>query len=403
MSTRRGLRHIACGACVLSLAFLLGFIGAEARGSEKTGGAGGAGDTSGSGDGSQQTKSNKSGKGGDQSQKDGSGPSGNPSNAPFESQMLAYGAVDKIAHEIVNHVCQNVQDDTANRKVRVVLYDPNTFTSIQSYGAFEANLQVLTAAYENVRLELGGTKTASVGPLDVASLILQYAAASTTETAGGITISDSAIRMSIAHYLTSGIASTDCAQDDNHKVDVTLYYPAVVLQTAAISEARKALGKELDDLFALRGRVAAKLKPDHSDPKDEINQHFQAVTKAHDDFMASLRNVDSTTGVAGIVPVLQGYALHTVLDASDSYIVYEEAVAGGGTQRNRKNLFTNVFWGDIISYSGGVIINFALLNGKDSSIVLASTLRYRTPFTRIKNPKHSSGDNHGDNLDSIDQ
>jgi hypothetical protein len=73
-------------------------------------------------------------------------PSASPSStAAIESQMLAFGAVDKIAGALAAKV-QSFAGDNAP----IVIYDQTAFATLQSYQAFAANVKVLVGAYQTL-------------------------------------------------------------------------------------------------------------------------------------------------------------------------------------------------------------------------------------------------------------
>jgi hypothetical protein len=401
MRNRSGMT--LCVSLVLGF-FLVGPVWSQgpSGGGGKGGGKGGGGTPD---DGGQTPgKGGGKDKGGNQSKdKDaGNGASQNSSNGPFESQMLAYGAVDAIAKEFVNAACDKLKDAQGSEvTAQIVLYDPTTFANVPNYAAFATNLSMLKDQYNAILKKLSG----GVGPaspiLDVASLILQYSAASTTETGSSITISDSAIRMSLAHYFTA-IKGTRCADD---KVKIQFNYPAIASQVAAMEAARKNTIADLEGLLQLKLSVQEELPKAIAAKRitadDEVAKRIPELNKLYDQFITSLSTPDSNTGVAPIVGILQGRAIFELSGKGKSYIVYEEAIAGGGTQKVKKNLFTNVIWGDLISYSGGSIINLAMVNGATSEVLLANTVRMRTGFTRISKPTDDSSSKEGDNLSSL--
>ena len=49
----------------------------------------------------------------------------------------------------------------------------------------------------------------------------------------------------------------------------------------------------------------------------------------------------------------------------------------------RRNLFTSLFWGDLLSYSGGAVVTYLLFNSAHE-IVASDTLRYMTGFSKFK-------------------
>jgi len=334
------------------------------------------------------------GKGGGQSGKGaGSGSGQGSSSTPFESQMMAYGAADQIALAIAKGVCKRI----TGKKVTIIVYDPTSFSSIQSYGAFEANLGILLAAYTKLKSDISG-KEAGAGPLDIASLILQYAGASTVENANNFALSDDAIKMSIVHYLTETSKTAGCDPSN-----IGVIYPPVAMQLAGSKGALADISSKLSTLSKAKSDAGAALAGAKKDANDPLTLKFQDMNKSYDQFISSLYGKDPNSGQLGMASILTGHDLYNLIHSEGTYILFEEAVAGGGTQRIRKNLFTNVFWGDLIRYSGGAIVTFALVDGPNSSVAMANTVRFRTPNTTMAKPDKQkvSEAKAGDNLSAI--
>src|SRR5215216_7644746 len=68
-----------------------------------------------------------------------------PSTAPFESQMLAYGALDQVTTAIAKCVCAKT-----GAKATIIIYDPPSFATIQSYRGFLQGVEILKKAYESL-------------------------------------------------------------------------------------------------------------------------------------------------------------------------------------------------------------------------------------------------------------
>jgi hypothetical protein len=114
------------------------------------------------------------------------------------------------------------------------------------------------------------------------------------------------------------------------------------------------------------------------------------------------------TAPAGITSLVQGADLDKRLASDNTYVLYADVVAAGGTQIDRKNIFTVLFSGDWLSYSGGVVANVALTRSKDNHPIFSDTLRYRTapilPFATLRHPQSNprvESTNVGDNAASL--
>jgi len=68
-----------------------------------------------------------------------------PSSASFESQTLAYGALNKISEALATKVCS--LDGVNKDNGTIVIYDQTAFASLQAYAAFKANAKIVSADY----------------------------------------------------------------------------------------------------------------------------------------------------------------------------------------------------------------------------------------------------------------
>jgi hypothetical protein len=348
------------------------------------------------------------------------------SNAPFESQMLAYGAVDQIVDQAVREVCARSSSDT--NKITVVLYDQQAFAAIGQYKAFEASVGYLTKQYESLRDTIappvtaagpGGTgSTSSTNPfIAVAPQIATLIQSSRQETPSSISLSNTAIALSTINKLKEGCAQKD-TQPPNLKFK-DIIYPPLYLSIQPPSPVR--VFATLDDLFKFRSQVAR-----HLDSIDDISKAsakdkqiaatYAQLEQSLSTILTTFLGTDPSSGSAGIISLSQGQEIAELLapsgNASKVFVLYLSAITGGGTQRIYRNLFTNLFWGDIISYSGGAVISCALfeaaglIENKNQNVpalklLWADTLRYRTPTTKIASPSNNQGvesAKRGDNL-----
>jgi len=136
-------------------------------------------------------------------------------------------------------------------------------------------------------------------------------------------------------------------------------------------------------------------------PRSVMGSDYLALTGATgllNQFLSSYGLPASGTSVAPISPVLIGAQLTSLLNRIDidastkpptdhpTYIVFWEGSVAGGTQRDRKNLLTNVFTGDWISYSGGAVLSFGMIDVRSGALLLPAVHRFMTPYTTFKDP-----------------
>jgi hypothetical protein len=128
-------------------------------------------------------------------------------------------------------------------------------------------------------------------------------------------------------------------------------------------------------------------------PRSVMGSDYISLTGATglmNQFLSTYALPVQSTAVSPLSTVLLGSQLLSFLGKTtpDTYILFWEASAAGGTQRDRKNLLTNIFTGDWISYSGGVVVSFGMIRAKDGQLVAPGLHRLMIPYTRIDGPPH---------------
>lgn len=347
------------------------------------------------------------------------------SNAPFESQMLAFGGLNIIAANVAGTVCKNAEDGTT-----VVIYDQTSFASIQAYEAFVANIRVLFASYQTLitpptaatndteENTYGIGLSSTIDPFsDATSLLSALAVASNTESAGAITIPDSAMAIS----LTKQFRNADSCKNKNLKI----IYPPLFGSGSTSDYASADLQSEIKKLDKIRRRAqvqvdglnAAFIKEHGTGSTGDVvlTSALTDINGLYDAFMNSLLQVSPSSGIIGSAAVIQGYQLavalrgpkvtvtasngnETVTYPHPAYVLLASIASAGGTQHNHKNIWTALWSGDKITYSGGLVVNVALWKSLDSQPIYVDVLRYRSPLTRISSPSNTANVADGDNL-----
>lgn len=119
------------------------------------------------------------------------------------------------------------------------------------------------------------------------------------------------------------------------------------------------------------------------------NAALNDLNGLYDSLMNSLFQVNSTTGVIGSAAVVQGLALAQLVSGYAGagqpagvkpYILLATVVSAGGTMEDHKSFWTNLYRGDHIKYSGGVIVSTALWRSGDAAPTYADVLVGRADF-----------------------
>jgi len=354
----------------------------------------------------------------------------------FETEMEAYGAVNQLSESIAGQVCH----DLANTSATVVIFDPASFQNVVAWQSFSATATALKAAYESLLTqgEVDGlfpppaAGAPPAGPFnrmatipvtsasDLAGLITALAS-STTNSASTFTIQDSTMAVSLAHQFQRFQNAKKC------NVDVK-YYP-LFGSYVDLTDYNRAVLDAFGDLNKLRRYIqhSNTFTTGSTDPKYLL---FYDLNSQYDSLLKSISGLSQNQGGqqqgggqntpangpangaptsapssgAGLMSLAQGAALNKLLTQDTTFVLYADVVAAGGTQRDRKNIFT-LITGDWISYSGGVIVNVALIHSADTSLALADTLRYRTGYAHhISDPREGESienTNAGENEPSL--
>jgi hypothetical protein len=373
---------------------------------------------------------------------------GPSSSAAIESQMLAYGALDHIASSVARTVCKNIPDPKpltpaspgvpaipAVPPSTVVIYDQASFASLQSYEAFIANATAIVSLYETLLPDTDAVHhedkatlneilsklspnnrsgkpqahalglSSTIDPFsDATSMLSAIAIASNTESAGSIVIPDSAMAVAITRQLTGSVGCPAKL--------ARVIYPPLFGNSSSTDFSSADIQSDLQVVQAARDFVvkAVDLKLGGATTASADAVLTSALTDAngmYDSFLNSLLQVNSSTGIVGSAAIIQGYQLANVLagpvETNGSYlhpafILLASILSAGGTERDHKNIWTALWEGDKITYSGGIVVNVALWHSDDKAPVYSDLLRFRAPFSNILNPNDQTDLTIGDNL-----
>lgn len=342
-------------------------------------------------------------------------PSGSTGTAYFETQMLAYGAVNQLSSSIAAEVCKIPQGST------VILFDQASFQNLQMWQSFQAGAALLAGAYntlyqrsetptqqdqklqDQIQSFSQGPSWAGATEFGALSGLVTALSASTANNASTFTIQDSTLAVSIAHQLKR------CPS-----APALVYYPLFGSYVDAAGSSHR-VHDTMEKLNSVRAAVQQQVLARDRQTSIGSVAVLQDLNQQYDQLFTSLlvptaQVAGATAGTApvGITSLIQGADLEYRLQQPNTFILYADVVAAGGTQIDRKNLLTVLFTGDWISYSGGLIANVALTKSSDNSLIFSDTLRYRTarwlPFATVSHPiirPNVEMTNSGDNLSSI--
>jgi hypothetical protein len=356
-------------------------------------------------------------------------PSGaSPSNAPIEVEWLAYGALDEVLQKVADLSCGS----RIGTFPKVVVIDPPSLQALEAYDTFYEQAESLNAAFADM-----APQTGAGGGIDefadITNAIVAAAVSTTSESSFTFTIQDptaAAILLGKLHEKASdgcksayygGVYEVSDIADAKTSIDVDKEHPdkgkkklpsvpdeLVDLAATRALTLRSVLGQAGSNpktckaaVTAVQGAPAGTTAVSSQDP---CITAFNNIDGAYNSFLSALWASNSTTGQSGISAAIQGYKLRALFQTSSASSpvlgIYLSVATAGGTQQDRKNLFTAIFTGDLIRYSGGVSVNVILFKvaAPKSAILFSDLVRYRTPLTTIKAPVPHKALNEGDNL-----
>jgi hypothetical protein len=291
---------------------------------------------------------------------------------------------------------------------------------------------------------------------DAASLISAIAIASNTENPGQVVIPDSAMAVALTRELKAACKQKvaivypplfgNASASDYETADIQLEiqklddirgivlksvsaankqyltdYPKQATSVTAVTKGKSATDQTVDTTTNQTMFAAVAADPVLSAGLTDINGLY-------DNFMNSLLQINSSTGLIGSASVMQGYRLAKLLNGTQcaedeidadgvcpkptdvpadpysfwrkkpAFVLLASVVNAGGTQHTHKTLWTALSSGDKITYSGGLIVNASLWSANSASPLYARVLRYRAPLSKLKAPSNIDGLDAGDNL-----
>jgi hypothetical protein len=335
------------------------------------------------------------------------GSQGSQGSTPyFETEMLAYGAANQLSQAIAQKVC-NTSPSIVPPNATIIIFDQQSFQNLAAWQSFVIGTQALKDAYNTI--DPAGNFNAMAGGFflggaDLGAFITAIGA-STTNNASAFTVQDTTMAVSLMHQM----------QRINCTVKLVYYplfgsYADLNSATVNVKNALLVLNTVRQDILnniICDPTVNPITCLDTTDPRaaafTDLNTQYDILLK---DFLslpgqssggagagqappatggqnpssgASPNSAAPSAPSSGAMSLVQGAELEQLIEKSDSYVLYADVVAAGGTQRDVKNLFT-LFTGDWLSYSGGLVVNLALVKSKDTQLVFSDTLRYRTGF-----------------------
>jgi hypothetical protein len=274
---------------------------------------------------------------------------------------------------------------------------------------------------------------------DAVSLLSAIAISSNVETPGQVTIPDSAMAVVLTRELkarckkagltivypplfgrgsSSDFASADIQaylqKLDDIRVQAQEYVEGANADFASNYSPQKTVtkqtttGKASEKGSAIQDTTVSQTGSNSITGDPVLTAELGDINGLYDNFMNSLLQINSSTGVIGSASVIQGYQLATLLKGvqnddstwkqTPAFVLLASVINAGGTELDHKTIWTALWSGDKITYSGGAIVNVSLWRADSALPIYVDVLRYRVPFSELNDPGNVDGVDAGDNL-----
>ena len=119
--------------------------------------------------------------------------------------------------------------------------------------------------------------------------------------------------------------------------------------------------------------------------RENLKQDFANLNSQAASSLETLLKTEQATGNPLLATLLTAENVIEQLNCKKGagFILTLKTVAAGGSYRIRRNLFTTLFTGALLSYSGGAIVSFIMFDA-DSKIVESRTLQYMNSFSKFR-------------------
>ena len=339
---------------------------------------------------------------------------------PMESTILAYEAIEEIAGYVYQSIeRQKLLPDNSSL---VLASDASIANSLAFYSIYQSQRADLENAFKLVlkimedpapdpSLPSVPESTGSVGStaalgfptslLRTAVEFLAFFRSKDDITVEEVDLNAGAFGSRLAFEFLTNQSSVDIYHPDLFMLDLVSSTRNNRASGGSNQDAFGVLGgiwNEMRPLFEYNAQAILKLnaeqakKPGERDAK--VISELEALTQRFEEFVKGLELLSSDAESAALYSLAQAASLEEILRKDNSYILFAQVIAEGGSNRTRNSLFTTIFTGNRISYSGGVVVNYSLFD-RDGSIMFSDVVYHNTGFTRMQGERSNIQENLG--------
>ncbi len=313
---------------------------------------------------------------------------GTLTTVPIESKLLVFQSSGEVAQSIARDV---IQASAGSPIQSLVVYSPREFAHLNGYRLYNSIRKGLVAAYKEAGITIpkvtasGGDGTREIGggssALQTSTTALRSVAELLSYFRSEDVVNVNEFTPSNSDFLVAQLVSALRKQ----KSSIRVYAPSIYLMNFdRINGVIETFLVELNELSVLKA-IALNQIGRIGDPQKM--QRLAQLNNQADLLLNLLKDTDlpieelkpgskSSSAGAQIFQLMQGAEISQLLNSRDKRVLVVDLLASGGSTRTRRSLFTTIFTGQSVSYSGGVAVQYFLVNPDNS--FAAGDVIYRT-------------------------
>ena len=315
---------------------------------------------------------------------------------PIESKILVFQSSNEVAEIIARDILQVSQD--AEIKA-LVIYSQREFAKVNGYRLYNSIRKALVAAYQDAGIKPDKPKptrdlNTPPSPLQTSTTVLKSVAELLSYFRSEDVININEFKPTGQNFLTAQLVAALRKQKSTIKV----YAPSIYLMN--FEQYNSPIETFLNDLNDLAILKAQALKQMSQSTDFQMNQRLVQLNIQADlllnllketDFQASNykpetgRTNSSESNGSQIFQLIQGAQISELLNSRDKRVLVVDLLESGGSTRTRRSLFTNIFTGQSVSYSGGVAVQYFLIN-PDNSFAAGDVVYRSSGFKAMRGP-----------------
>ncbi len=296
---------------------------------------------------------------------------------PIESKILVFQSSSEVAEVIAREIL--TVSETSEIK-SIVVYSQQEFAKVNGYRLYSHIRKGIVAAYqeEGIRLtppKAPGGPTRELGepssPLQTSTTVLKSVAELLSYFRSQDSISLNDYNPGNPTFIVAQLVSALRQK----KSAIKVYAPSIYLTNFdQLNNPIEAFLADLNELALLKAQA---LKQMNTIGDPQKIQRLITLNIQADSLLNLLKDTETPTEMlkaekremsngSQIFQLIQGAQISELLSSRDKRVLVVDLLASGGSTRTRKSLFTSIFTGQSVSYSGGVAVQYFLVNPDNS-------------------------------------